>query len=149
VLGPRAQRYVLAIVGWLGCSAALAVFFGLENVIPDLELLRDGSTTVGHVVERDRQHHDRMVVRYSVNAREYSVARTFVVRPNRPKDALSIGDAVTVYYLPNAPDVATLGDPAELLPSDLMGAALGTVMFSTGIVATVLWHTRKRRSGPL
>ncbi len=146
MLGPRAQRYVLAVLGWLGCSAAFAVFFGRENVIPDLELMREGATTLGRVVARDRQHHDRMVVHYSVNGLEYSVAQRYVLRPNPPKDALSIGDTVTVYYLPEEPAVATLGDPAEFLPSHLMGAALGTVMFSTGIVASVLGLTRKRRS---
>jgi hypothetical protein len=122
-------------------SAAIIVGIGHLNVPRYVRLLREGSTTTGHVVELRPKNHDSVVVAYSVNGSDYKVLTPFVMEPNPGKHKLAIGDALIVYYLPQDPTVAALGAPRALLTNELIPIGLGAIIFPTFI----LWRLTRRR----
>ncbi len=96
-------RPLLLAIAWLVFPATIVMGVGQFNLIPDLRLKSEGSTTTGTVVAREPAIHDAVVVRFSVNDVDHLVAKTKVAKPNPEKSTLAVGDPVVVYYLLGAP----------------------------------------------
>jgi hypothetical protein len=125
----------------------MVIGFGQFALFPYLRLIKNGSTATGTVVARDPANHDTVAVRFSVNGGEYLVSSSRVAKPNSEKSALTAGSSVVVYYLPDAPDTATLGDPRQLLQNEAVPVGLAAVLFPTLLVLSVVWRTRRRPVG--
>jgi hypothetical protein len=139
------RRIVLATVGWMISSAVIVIVVGRLNAFPYLRLVRGGSTTLGRVIAREPRNHDSVVVRYSVAGEEHVIRRSFVGKPNPPKNTLTVGNTVTIYYLPQAPTTATIGDPRDLLPNELTAVGMAATIVPTLLVGGVFWRTRRPR----
>jgi len=138
------RRYLVAIAGWLVCSTAIALLLWRMNAASYLRLTQHATTAPGFVIAREPANHDSVVVRFTANGVEHLIRRSHVAKPNKEKSQLAVGDEVTVYFLVRDPLEATIGDPGELLPDELIAIGLAATIFPTLLVGGLLWRTRAR-----
>ena len=127
---------------WLMLVIAIGASPG-KRVLQYRRLSHNGVTL--HGIARGRAPHQQIEYSYEINGQTYQgVGRTGIGSPSLYE--ISIGDKVSVYFLPDAPEISCLGDPAELYSNDLPPTLLVSLLFPTAIViALAVRISRKRR----
>lgn len=128
---------------WLLLAVVFAFISGRE-CIAYYRLSRNGVAVPGHVLEK-KPH---MLIRYSfeANGNTYEgIGRGDSISPSF--NELSIGDQILVNYLPNAPHINCLGDPAELYSNEFASAIIVILVFPT-ILVGILVVRQRRKSSP-
>ena len=59
-----------------------------------------------------------------------------------PFDQISIGDKLTIHYLPDAPETNCLGAPKELFENEFGAVLIAALLFPTAIVGVAIFRLR-------
>lgn len=139
------RQVVVFLLLWVGFAVGFGAMAGSN--LPTYFSVRDrGQSTIGNVTGRYPKNHDSVEVEYSVGGTRYRTTNSFVASPNPSKDWLTVGSPITVFYLPDRPSVATLGDPRALLPNELDSVIVGSLLLSlfAATVAFSIWRNPKQ-----
>jgi hypothetical protein len=126
---------------WLAGAAVFAVSFGLgagRSAWNFYRLSHDGVLTQGTVIGLEPENHNTVRYTYKVNGQTYA-------RADQGFSGFAVDQTVPVYYLPQQPDVSSVGDPDSLLTNELFPLVLATVTFPLfAIVAYAVRYPRFR-----
>ena len=134
------------VLAWLAIALTIGIVLYNINLKSYILLSRHGLRAAGAVTAREPQDHDSVTASYSVGGRIYAVRRSFVAEPNPDKSTLRVGDAVTIFYLPLDPEVATIGDPSALIPNETISILMAMLGVPTFIVFVVRRRAERREA---
>lgn len=107
----------------------------------DYRLAKHGIAVQG--VALAKKPHRQIQYSFEAGGREYK--RTGIPGHGVPDIyQISIGDAVTVYYLPGDPEISCLGNPEGLYRAEILPVLLATFIFPTIIVVVFFVRLRKQ-----
>ena len=100
-------------------------------------LSKRGVQTQGIAV--GRRPHAQIAYSFNVTSRTYGgVGRTGIGAP--PFEQISVGDKLTIHYLPDAPETNCLGTPKELFKNELGPVLMVALLFPTAIVGVAYFR---------
>jgi len=122
------QRSLKFLGVWISCVLALEMFiFGSAFVLGDfahrIALSKSWTTTTGRVVAVDRDNHNSVTVRYSVEGR--------VIDQTFQGSKKEIGQPVNVYYSRHDATLADIRNPSVSVPNDVRFLSLLGLVFGT------------------
>jgi hypothetical protein len=131
-------RYLRYFAGWLVLALVFTTIVA-KGAFNYYRLSKSGVLTEGIAVAR--APHDQIEFSFKADNRLYrGVGTAGVGTP--PIGKISMGDGLSVYYLPEAPEINCLGSPRELLFNELPPLLLVAVLFPSIIVAAVAIRQR-------
>jgi len=131
---------------------SLAVVVHAEGDLRALRKLSErGRTTTGVVRSIWRGRRSSVTVEFGADGQAHTGASWSLGPPNPPIQQLRIGQTVSVWYLPEDPEVVALGDPPQLLKltgrvtSFIVGLLFVSILGSTWIFTRL---QRRRAARP-
>ncbi len=149
------KRETKYVVVWFALAIVIAGFLGTMNWREIQNLKSSVSRDVageGTILELQPNSHAMVRYEYQVAGRKFE-RRDRSQDPNPPFARLEVGDEVVVYYDPQHPEEAILGDPRAILNnknsnSDWIGIVVFSIAAPTLLVARwAWWSSRRRRRG--
>ena len=113
-------RVAIWVVSFFVFMAGCSVLFEIPQL---LLLCRHSATTEGQVVRFIPNSHGSVIVRYASHGNTYERSFSPHLSPE--------GSSATVYYYPNDPTIAVLGDPRGALWPELVTWSIASAMLSS------------------
>ncbi len=138
----------MRILGWLVLWLAFATVIGTvtgQQCLRYYRLSKGGLVVQGLI--SDKKPHEQIGYSFEVNGHSYhGVGRTGVGFPSF--NQISVGDTVSVYYLPEHPEVNCVGEPSRLYSDELSSVLMVALLFPTVIIGALVFRRARSSAMP-
>jgi hypothetical protein len=117
----------ILIMIWLILALIIAVGLGSLNTPTFWRLSKHASHCQGSVTEVTPDYHNTVRYQFTVNNRIYT-GQTQTGMPNPPPQKLRSGDALVVFFDPDAPGTSVLESPVALLKNEIISWGLAALI---------------------
>jgi hypothetical protein len=145
--GAARREIIFLCFTWFALTLALTAIV-LGNAWDFWVLSRDGTRPVtGTVIAKYLGLHARtnVAVEYLVGSQRFVVKTSWVAPPNPPIADLVAGSLVQVFYRPEEPQRASIGNPSDLFKA-VVGVQLFPLCVAPGMVVCTLWFVRRLKA---
>jgi len=132
-VGPRHMNKGVLIIIWLILALITAVGLGSLNIPTFWRLTKHASDCQGAVTEVTVDYHNTVRYQYKVNNRVYT-GQTQTGMPNPEPGKLRPGDALVVFFDPDAPSTSVLEAPDALLKNEIISWGLAALVVPSLVV---------------
>ena len=131
--GPKHMNKGVLIIIWLILAFITAVGLGSLNIPTFWRLTKHASHCQGAVTEVTVDYHNTVRYQYTVNNRVYT-GQTQTGMPNPEPGKLRPGDALIVFFDPDAPSTSVLEAPDALLKNEIISWGLAALVMPSLVV---------------
>ena len=143
---PSHMNKGILIMIWLVLVLITAVGLGSLNTPTFWRLTRHAAHCQGAVTKVTADYHNTVCYQYTVNNRVYT-GQTQTGTPNPGAETLRSGDALVVFFDPDAPSTSVLEAPGALLKNEIISWGLAALLVPSivllGIKRGFVWIGRK------
>jgi DNA-binding transcriptional regulator of glucitol operon len=137
-------------IAWLVLALLVAVALGRQEWIGFYRLYRHGAAAPGLLLSGPNpQYGNAITYSFAVGSQTYTTSRTYLgsgLQPGTP------GSSITVFYLPENPQVSCVGDPKGWLENETVAIGFAVLLLPTFAIMIVRWQygryqRRKAKAG--
>jgi hypothetical protein len=124
------------VIFWTFLAIVFAFGIGGLNLPRFYRLTKHGVLGQASAVRLAPENHCTVYYQYQVGGRTYhSQGQSWM--PNPPLGDIAVGQKLVIYYDPENPSVAVLGNPKSMLKNEVISVGLATIAFPTFIVLAI------------